>query len=221
MARIAMITTMVLAAALVSNGCNGAKKGPSTHEESQKTELLRQIDLRYENPDAHYQLGKLYYADGLLSKAEWEYRVAIGFNPVHYPAQAGVVKTWHDRKNTERAQVAAELYTSQAATSADASLRLGKAFQGEGLNDYALTCYQQAANLAPKSPVVFKQMGYFYLAQDDKALAEEYLRRSFELDPYQSEVAGELGRMGVIVQTPRGTAVEQAVPAEGATQEAP
>jgi tetratricopeptide (TPR) repeat protein len=218
MARIAMIMALVLTMAVA--GCNGTGKGPTTAQEIQKAELLRQIELKYENPEAHYQLGKLYYADGLLDKAEWEYRVAIGFNPVHYPAQAGVVKTWHDRKNTERAKIAAELYTSQAATSADASLRLGKAFQNEGLNDYALACYQQAANLAPKSPVVFKQLGYFYLAQGDKTLAEEYLRRSFELDPYQPEVSGELGRMGVIVQSPRGRAIEQTAP-QGATQEAP
>ena len=35
------------------------------------------------------------------------------------------------------------------------------------------------------------------------SVAEEYLRRSFQLNPYQPEVAGELGRMGVVVQIPR------------------
>jgi hypothetical protein len=29
------------------------------------------------------------------------------------------------------------------------------------------------------------------------------LKHSFQLDPYQAEVAGELGRLGVIVQIPR------------------
>ncbi len=37
--------------------------------------------------------------------------------------------------------------------------------------------------------------------------AEEHLRRSFEIDPLQSEIAYELGRMGVVVQTPRKRAV--------------
>jgi len=215
MARIAIIMVLCLAI----GGCGDSNKGPTTQQEVQKSELLRQIEMKYENPEAHYQLGKLYFADGLMDKAEWEYRVAIQFNPVHYPAQAGVVKTWQVRKDAQRAKVAAELYTSQAATSADASLRLGRAFQNEGLNEFALTCYQQAANLAPNSPVVFKQLGYFYLANGDKTLAEEYLRRSFELDPYQSEVAGELGRLGVIVQSPR-MKVEPVQP-EAPTQEVP
>ena len=44
----------------------------------------------------------------------------------------------------------------------------------------------------------------FYRARKgDQVRAEENLRRSFQLDPYQSEVAEELGRMGVMVQIPR------------------
>ena len=31
-------------------------------------------------------------------------------------------------------------------------------------------------------------------------MAKTYLRRSFELDPYQADVAAELGKMGIRVQ---------------------
>jgi hypothetical protein len=37
----------------------------------------------------------------------------------------------------------------------------------------------------------------------DKANAEVYLRRAFELDPYQPDVAAQLGKLGVQVQMPR------------------
>ena len=33
----------------------------------------------------------------------------------------------------------------------------------------------------------------------------QYLKESFELDPYQADVAGELGRLGVVVRIPRKT----------------
>jgi tetratricopeptide (TPR) repeat protein len=171
--------------------------------DSEKQALLKQIERKYENPRAHYELGKLYHRDGLLDRAEWEYRVAIGFDPVLYPAQAAVVKVLKDMNNPEKSKMAAQMYTDQAAVSAEASLRLGRALQNEGLDDAALTAYQQAANLAPNSAVVFKQLGYYHLAKGDKVRAEENLRRSIQLDPYQSEVAGELGRMGVMVQIPR------------------
>ncbi len=209
MTRIVTILSLVLA--LVLAGCDSASKSTDTENEetaiqqSLKAQLLEQIDKKYENPEAHYQLGKLSYAEGQLDKADFEYRVALGFNPVHYRAQAGVVKVATDQKQTERAQIIAELYISQAAVSAPASVRLGKAFQNEGLGEYALSCYYQATGLTPKSPEPYKLLGFYYLGEDDQVRAEENFRRSFELDPYQTDVAGELGRMGVIIGLPRIT----------------
>lgn len=200
MRRIVLLT----AAALMMTGCGWfSQKTITNPAESQKQALLAEIDRKYENPAAHYKLGKLYHADGLLDKAEWEYRVAIGFDPVLYSAQAAVVKVLQDMKDTEKSKMAAQMYLDQAAVSAEASLKLGRALQNEGLDNYALTAYQQAANLAPNSAVVFKQLGYFYLAKGDRVRAEENLRRSIQLDPYQPEVSGELGRMGVMVQIPQ------------------
>jgi tetratricopeptide (TPR) repeat protein len=201
------IVLIAAAAMLVLSGCNGmsgqkTKKDIPYSVDAEKQALLSQIERKYENPAAHYQLGKLYHADGLLDKAEWEYRVAIGFDPVLYSAQAAVVKVLKDMKNAEKSKMAAQMYIDQAAVSAEASLRLGRALQNEGLDDYALAAYQQAANLAPNSAVVFKQLGYFYQAKGDMVRAEENLRRSIQLDPYQPEVAGELGRMGVTIQIP-------------------
>lgn len=202
MRRIVLITA---AAMLTLAGCGwfSAKNDITNPADSKKQELLNDIERKYENPAAHYKLGKLYHADGLLDKAEWEYRVAIGFDPVLYSAQAAVVKVLSDMKSTEKSKMAAQMYMDQAAVSAEASLKLGRALQNEGLDTYALTAYQQAANLAPNSAVVFKQLGFFYLAKGDEARAEENLRRSIQLDPYQPEVAGELGRMGVSVQIPQ------------------
>lgn len=222
MARIVVI--LMGAGLLILSGCDSLlndkspQKEITSEEEARKAELLAKIENKYENPEAHYELGKLYYADGMLDKADFEYRVTIGFDPVHYRAQAGVVRILTDQKETERARIVAEMYMNQAAVSAEASLRLGKAFQNEGLDEWAILCYQQAGDLAPNSAVVFKQIGYFYLAKGDQVRAEENLRRSFQLDPYQSEVAGELGRMGIMVQIPRkeadNKALEQAVEEE-------
>ncbi|RKY10110.1 MAG: hypothetical protein DRP56_01670 [Planctomycetota bacterium] len=210
------VTILSLMLAFMLSGCESASKAPdsvneeTTIQQSPKAQLLEQIDRKYENPEAHYQLGKLAYAEGQLDKADFEYRVALGFNPVHYRAQAGVVKVATDQKQTERAQIIAELYISQAAVSAPASVRLGKAFQNEELGAYALSCYYQATGLTPKSPEPYKLLGYYYLGEGDQVRAEENFRRSFELDPYQTNVAGELGRMGVIIGLPRTVNIENA-----------
>ena len=120
------ITILSLVLALILVGCESTPKAPDTVQEEMvvernpKAQLVEQIDRKYENPEAHYQLGKLAYAEGQLDKADFEYRVALGFNPVHYRAQAGVVKVAAEQKQTERAQVIAELYVNQAAVSAPA-----------------------------------------------------------------------------------------------------
>lgn len=203
-----IIVTLMLS--LCVSGCQWfSKSSAKPYEEisptvdEQKAALQKQIERKYESPDAHYQLAKLYQADGMYDKAEFEFRVALGFDPVNYKAQAGIVKVLKDKGDAISSKTQAGIYMNQAGVSAESSLLLGKAFQKEGLDDYALGCYQQAQNLAPTSAVVFRQIGYFYLAKGDKVKAEENLRHSFQLDPYQPEVAEELGRMGVMVQIPR------------------
>lgn len=168
--------------------------------DQKKMEILKQLDKKFESPEAHYELGKIYHAEGLWDKAEWEYNKALAFDPVHHDAQASIVKLLMDRKADERSKIIADLYMSQASISAKHSLLLGRAFQSRNLDDYALACYQQAVRLAPNSPAINKQIGYYYLLKKDKPKAEQYLRRSFDLNPAQPEIAGELGRLGVRVQ---------------------
>lgn len=226
MGNISKISTLLLVGVVMISGCSDPNKTTkdvfsavtlgafdkdpkgtgdieTTGAASEKAELLMQIERKYESPEAHYKLGKLYFGDGLWNKAEWEYNVALGFKPGYYEAQAAMVKTLIVSGNEPRSTFAAEQYINQAATSAKRSLLLGQAFQKEGLDDYALACYQQALGLAPSSAALYRQIGYYHLSKGDKIRAEENLRRSFQLDPYQAEVAGELGRLGVIVQIPR------------------
>ena len=210
MANIAKAVGLMLALALILGGCGKSQDRQInddllTGTEQSKAKLLERIEARYESPEAHYELAKLYQADGLWDKAEFEYNVALGFDPVHRAAQAGIVKTLNDSGNDARASLASEFYMNQASSSAQASFLLGQAFLKELLDDYALACYQQALGLAPNSAAINKQIGYYHLSKRDMVRAEEYLKRSFQLDPYQAEVAGELGRMGIVVQVPRKT----------------
>ncbi len=176
-----------------------------TPSEKEKAKLLKQIARDFENPQAHFQLGQLYQAEGIWTQAEDQYNTAISFDPVHRESQAALVKVLIAGGDTAKAGVCAELYLNQVCASAEESLRLGLAFQKQGLDEYALGCYQQALRLAPNSASVNKQIGYYYLSKNDNVRAQDYLTRSFQLDPLQAEVAGELGRLGVAVKIPRKT----------------
>jgi len=176
-----------------------------TAAEQKKAALLKQIDRKFEDPVAHFELGRLYQTDGLWAKAEYEYNIALSFDPAHRNAQAAMVKVLHDSGETAKSELSAEIYMNQTCASAEESLRLAMAFQKQLMDDYALACYQQALRLAPNSAKINRQIGYYYLSKGDKVRAQDYLTRSFQLNPNQPEVAGELGRLGIAVRIPRKT----------------
>ena len=180
-------------------------KVEKTIAERQKTELLRAIDNDFDNAQAHYDLGKLYEADGLRSKAEYEYNTTLGFDPVHRRAQAALVKILMTAGDEAKSKIYADMYMNQASAAASASLQLALAFQKEELDEYALGCYRQALHMAPNSARINRQIGYYYLSKGDKVQAKDYLIRSFQLDPKDAEVAGQLGRLGVMVKIPEKT----------------
>ncbi len=169
----------------------------------QRAEVLRhQIDEKYESPQAHYELGRTYHANRQWRQAEDEYRIAVGFDPVLWDAEASLVKLFLDRGDQAGSREAAGIAIDRAGFSADTLLGLAGAFQKEYLDDYALKCHSHALVLAPHSPDVYKHIGFYYLSKHELGRAESNLRRSFALDPYQADVAGELGRLGIIVEVP-------------------
>ncbi|MHC4728192.1 MAG: tetratricopeptide repeat protein [Planctomycetota bacterium] len=187
-------------------GCNSQQDTGSIRSvpiEQRKADLLKTIDRKFENPQAHYELGQVYQSERNWIKAEYHYNIALDFDPAHSEAQAATVKIFIESGDTAKSKTYADIYMNKAAHSASGSFRLGYAFQKQLLDEYAFDCYMQALHLAPTSAKVHKQLGYYYLSKNDKVRAEEYLKRSFQLDPVQPEVAGELGRLGVEVRIPR------------------
>ena len=208
------ISLAFLMCALLLCGCDqlrkdAKKKSPGigkTPSEQKKAKLLKQLDRKFENPRAHFELGQLYQADGMWIQAENEYKTALNFEPAHKQAQAGRIKVLLALDDKDKAEFLVNEYMSQASNSAEDSLRLALAFQKQLLDDHALSCYQQALHLAPNSAKINRQIGYYYLSKADKEQAKNYLVRSFALNPNQPEVAGELGRLGIRTEIPRKTA---------------
>ncbi len=186
-----------------SQEATGAGNVQSVPAEQRKADLLKALDRKFENPQAHYELGRVYQSERKWMKAEYHYNVALTFDPAHSEAKAAMVKVFIESGDTAKSKTYADIYMNQAADSASASFRLGFAFQKQLLDEYAFDCYMQALHLAPSSAKVHKQLGYYYLSKNDKVRAEEYLKRSFQLDPVQPEVGRELGRLGVEVKIPR------------------
>ncbi len=171
--------------------------------EDKKYELLESIAQRFDNPDAHFELGQLYQSEGLLVSAEYHYSTALRLDPVHRDAQGAMVKMKIENGDTAGAKLQADTYMREVSNSSAGSCRLGMAFQKQGLDEYALACYQQALRLDPESAEAYKQLGYYYLSKNDKVRARDYLSRSFEIKRNQPDVAHTLGQLGVEIKIPQ------------------
>jgi tetratricopeptide (TPR) repeat protein len=205
-----ILNLILLTCILILAGCGSSNKQtqkeiPSTAFEKKKAALVKQIDRKFENPQAHFELAKLYESERMWSQAEYEYNAALSFSPTNKAAQAGMVKVIEQSGDKAKARNYADLYIDQSFSSAYGSFQLGRSFQDEGLDEYALRCYQQALHLTPDSYRVNRQLGYYYLSKADLEQAKTYLSRSFDLNPNQSDVAGELGKLGVPVKIPPKT----------------
>ena len=183
-------------------------KVKQTSTEERKQELLDAIRRRFENPEAHFELGQLYQAEGMLVSAEYHYNTALRFDPVYRDAQAAMVKMLTESGDMVKAKLQADNYMRQVSSSSTGSRRLAMGFQKQGLDEYALACYQQALSLEPNSAETYKQLGYFYLSKNDKVRARDYLSRSFEIKPNQSDVALALGQLGVEIKIPQKTEID-------------
>lgn len=207
-AEIRKIIVLVVLCALMIAGCK--PQGPANLDQDarattdiRKAELNQELAKKWENPDAHYQMGQVYQAEGDYSKAEWHYNLAIGFDPAHRDSQAALVKLQFDKGDREKGEWAANNYMTQVASSTEQTLALGEAFEKQGLDELAFKCYSNALKLAPNSPAVSRRLGYYYLAKNNKEQAKDYFIRSFKLDPGQPDVANELGKLGVAVRIPQ------------------
>jgi len=206
-----LILIAVVSAMTLISGCVVDRSDETMQEkevkfvptEMRKAELQAKIDNKFSDADAHFELAQLHRADGMWEKAESEYNLALQLEPGHKAAQAALVKMNLEKNDSTKSKLLADIYMNQAKGSAGASLLLGKAFQKELLDDYAFQCFETALMLAPNSAALHRQMGYYYKRKGDTIRAQEAFKRSFQLDPYNADVAGELGRMGVAVEIPR------------------
>jgi tetratricopeptide (TPR) repeat protein len=167
-----------------------------------EAQLLAEVDKRWEDPQAHYQLARIYHKAQNWNKADYHYSNALMYDPANKAAQAGWVKLFIDRGDAAKAEQFASGYIRQAAPSVRETLRLGWEFRQVNLDEYALRCFRQALDADPNSSEACKQIGFYYRDKGDTAKEKQYLLKSFELNPRQPDVAGALGKLGIIVQLP-------------------
>lgn len=188
-------------------GCNNPSTMPHQHSTAsipdKETYLLNRLDQKFENSEVHCELGRFYLSEGRWDKANYHLKVALGFDPAHRHCQAAFINMLEKQGKSSEAALYVGRYQGQLFNSPTELVKLGKAFADEGLDKHALSTFQKAMQINPNVAEANKHLGLYYLSRNELAQAKQYLSRSFDLNPNQPDVAGELGRMGVVVQTPQ------------------
>ncbi len=194
---------LLFAIIIFLSGCRQPQQGGgfinSVPPEQKKADLKAQLNRKYEDPQTHYLLGQLYHADRAWDDAEFYYNNALRFDPVYRAAQAAMIKLCVDKGDTVRAQHYLDVYMNQAGENPDKLVDLARELQQQQMDTYALTCFNKALEIAPKSANAHKYLGYYYLSKNEKEKAKEHFQVSFEIDGTQHDVALELGKLGVPV----------------------
>ena len=209
----------LLVSGLWISGCDTTNQGtnrrgtfrPQVKEKTtqeRKEELQELLSSRFVDSKLHLEMAVIYLDEQNWEEAKYHFSTAISFDPVCWPAQAGLVKIQKLQGRNAEANAGAVVYMNQVAASAKKSLKLAMAFDKHKLDEQALACYQQALILDPEFPEIHRQIAYFYLERGDKAQAEKYFVESFNLNPFQPDVAEQLGFLDVTIESPQ-TAIDE------------
>ena len=203
------LTITLCMVGLLLTGCRAPAQKPAESDARKAVKLapvenegalLAAIEKDFSNPDLHYRLARVYHQKGQAASAEFEYERALVFDPLHFDSQAALAKLWQDSGNATKAEAEIDKYIDRAG-SAKNLIGLGMAFHRQAMLEPARRSYELAIQREPANPAGYKQMGLYYLDKNDRTNAGQMFARSFELDPYQSDVARELGRLGVTVKS--------------------
>jgi Flp pilus assembly protein TadD len=198
-AAITIIMCVIAGCRTQANPTPGMATGTIPDKESY---LLSKLQTRYQNPDTHCELGRYYLNQGSLDKAKYHLETALGFEASHRAAQAAYVRLTGKLQGEMASQRLCAEYQRQILSSTTEMLELAKALGEEGLDTLSLNCFQKVLSVHPNSAEANRQLGYFYLARKNNDKAKLYFSKSFQLNPSQPDVSGELGRLGVTIQTP-------------------
>jgi tetratricopeptide (TPR) repeat protein len=163
--------------------------------------LKARLQHNYANPVAHCELGKYYLSEKQWDKAKFHIDAALDCDPAHRNSQAAQLKLHSEMGDTQTTQTLFSKYHHQLFNSPDEMTKLAKALGEEGLDEFALNCFNQALRRQPDSAETNKYLGYFYLYRNKPEKAKAYFSKSFEIDANQPGIAGELGRMGIVIET--------------------
>ncbi len=213
---------IILAVAVFVGGCNSIKAVELNQKAQvyikygkyeQAAEILNQsLDKYFEIASTHYWLGHCYENMNNLSKATWEYSLAVKFEPTMEIAQKAYIQALVKGGRDDEAIDAADSYFKRLNAPTRDYIRIGKSYLESGDEIFAVKALEYAFyNSAPVVPSPDKKrdveplviLANYYSAIGNTEKERQYLMMAFQEDVTYEGVAYRLGELGIKINIPR------------------
>eukprot|EP00831_Metopus_contortus_P065623 TRINITY_DN58609_c0_g1_i2.p1 TRINITY_DN58609_c0_g1~~TRINITY_DN58609_c0_g1_i2.p1 ORF type:complete len:240 (+),score=41.76 TRINITY_DN58609_c0_g1_i2:129-848(+) len=172
----------------------------------------KSLDMYFETPSTHYWLGVCYENMNNMSKAIWEYELAIKFDPTMELAQKAYIQALVISGRDDDAIMAADSYFKRLNAPTREYIRIGKNYLDAGEEIFAVKALEYAfTNSAPPvasdeahrdvKPLVI--LADYYAATGNTEKERQYLMMIFQEDSATDGVARRLGELGIKINNPR------------------
>lgn len=166
------------------------------------TLLQKSVDYDYENPASHYWLGQCYEQKNNITKAIFEYEMAVRFSPTMELAQMALVTALHRQGRIEESIQAAKVFCKSKFGLACDIIAIAKQFAEKGMDQQAILAYERAQEVEPNNAVPSVALADFYLDKGQSKLEISSLTKAFTIDPHYPGLARRLGERGYRVKIP-------------------
>ncbi len=218
-------TLLLLIAVLFISGCGMFNAAEATDynqkakvyikyaKYDQAIELLeKSLDTYFEHSSTHYWLAVCYEKKNNMSKALWEYELAVKYDPNMELAQKGYINALVKSGKMDEAIIAAENYFKRLNAPVREYIRIGKNYLAEGeeiFAAYALEYAFQKSRPGSGSTYLKKDveplviLADYYRDKGDLEKERQYLMMAAQEDQTYEGVAKRLGELGVKINIQR------------------
>ena len=174
--------------------------------------LEKSLDIYFEHSSTHYWLAYCYEKKNNMSKALWEYELAVKYDPDMELAQKGYINALVNSGKLDEAIVAADNYFKRLNAPVREYIRIGKSYLDAGEEVFAARALEYAFhNSRPAAentelkkdvkPLVI--LADYFRKKGDFEKERQYLMMAFQEDPVYEGIARRLGELGIKVNIPR------------------
>lgn len=157
--------------------------------------------------EAHYNLGRVYKAQGFIKEALIEFQIAIKLNPGYLAArrELDMIKSSLEQDVRTQLKIQGQETVNQTEFSSipsDEAEKKGRQLLQQGKSEEAIRYFEQALRQKPNDVALLKMVGFLYFQQNRFTNSLDYYNRAREYSPVDSEIPYAIGLIYMKTRVP-------------------